>query len=148
MILKRKYRPGIFIVTYKIVKDEIKFLILKRKLHWKGYEFPKGGIEIKEPIKKTLIRELKEENGLEKIKKVNHRIKWKYLYDKKYSDRPKIKGQTLKLFSVQVENKKVKIDKNEHSSYEWLSFKEALRKLTYPNQKDCLVKVHDYLIKK
>ena len=63
LLNNKKWRPGIFIVTYKRVGKEIKYLILKRKLHWKGYEFPKGGIEKKESLKKKATRELKEETG-------------------------------------------------------------------------------------
>ena len=44
----KKYRKAVFIVTYLKTKKGIKYLILKRKLHWVGWEFPKGGLEKKE----------------------------------------------------------------------------------------------------
>ena len=37
----RKYRKGIFFVVYAKTKKGIKYLVLKRKLHWSGWEFPK-----------------------------------------------------------------------------------------------------------
>ena len=49
--MKEKYRPGIFIVTYRKNKGVIEYIILKRKMHWSGWEFPKGGLE---GIKKRL----------------------------------------------------------------------------------------------
>ena len=52
--MKPKYRQGIFIVTYAKIGKRIEYLILKRKLHWSGWEFPKGGMETRESYKKTL----------------------------------------------------------------------------------------------
>ena len=68
-----KYRKAIFIVIYTITKKRIEYLILKRRLHWKGWEFPKGGIKFSETERKAVLRELKEETGLssKKIKKFN-----------------------------------------------------------------------------
>ena len=43
-IHKMKYRNAIFIVVYAKQKDKIYYLILKRKLHWKGWEFQKEGL--------------------------------------------------------------------------------------------------------
>ena len=60
---KGKYRKGVFIVTYRKTSKGIRYLILKRKLHWVGWEFPKGGVESKENIRKTIKREIKEETG-------------------------------------------------------------------------------------
>ena len=50
------YRKGFFIVTYSRTKEGIKYLILKRKLHWKGWEFPKGGLEKGESFEKAVKR--------------------------------------------------------------------------------------------
>ena len=57
-------------------------------------------------------------------------------------------GQTWKLFSVEVKKGKVKIDKREHSSFEWLSYESAMDKLTYENQKNCLEIVNKWVLKK
>ena len=46
--MNSKYRKIVFIVTYAKLKDKIYYLILKRKLHWKGWEFVKGGIDFPE----------------------------------------------------------------------------------------------------
>ncbi len=50
-----KYRKAVFIATYHLEDKVPKFLIQKPKLHWKGFEFPKGGIE-KFEFKKNAIR--------------------------------------------------------------------------------------------
>jgi len=131
------YRKGVFIVCYRKSNDKILYLLLKRKLHWKGWEFPKGGVEKKESIKKTVLRELKEETGqtAKKIKK--HDYKGKYKYQKKLEDRKEI-GQTFSLYSVELKKEKIKIDEREHSNYSWLTFNKAIKKLTWPNQRKCL----------
>jgi len=64
----KKIRRAIFIVVYTQTKQGIKYLILKRKLHWKGWEFPKGGIKKYELRRFAIRRELKEETGLKPLK--------------------------------------------------------------------------------
>jgi 8-oxo-dGTP pyrophosphatase MutT (NUDIX family) len=144
--MKPKYRKGIFIVTYAKSKNKIFYLILKRKLHWKGWEFPKGGKEKFEFTKTAVKREIKEETGLSPIKIKKFKTKGKYKYKKNLKDRPEIIGQTYTLYSAQIQKKKIKFDKKEHSDHKWVDFKTAKRKLTWPNQKKCLKEVNDYLI--
>ena len=135
-------------VTYSLVRGKPKYLVLSRKLHWKGFEFPKGGIENGESKFETIQREISEETGLEILKIHNHHKSGKWIYEKNLKDRPGMVGQTWSLFSVEVKKGKVEIDKKEHSSLEWLNYGDALNKLTYDNQKACLKKVNSWLIKK
>jgi 8-oxo-dGTP pyrophosphatase MutT (NUDIX family) len=140
---KRGYRKAVFIVVYKIDEKTKKtfYIILKRKLHWKGWEFPKGGIDDGEKSIKTALRETKEETGLKPFKIKRYSMKGKYLYTKFLKDRPKFKGQTYELFSAEVKqksNQKIKLDPKEHSNYIWLPFDKAIKKLSWPNQKKCL----------
>lgn len=138
--MAQKYRKAVFIVTYAKVKNEIYYLILKRKLHWKGWEFPKGGLEKNESIINTIKRELKEETSLISLKgKIkNLRVRGKYKYKLKYPDRPGFIGQSYSLYSAEVKKQKVKVDQREHSDYKWLKFEDAVKKLTFRNQKKCL----------
>jgi 8-oxo-dGTP pyrophosphatase MutT (NUDIX family) len=70
---KNKLRKAIFAVTYSINNGKIEYVVLKRKKHWKGWEFTKGKIERFELKRKTARREVEEETGLKilKIKKFN-----------------------------------------------------------------------------
>lgn len=136
---KGQFRPSVFIVAYKILADgTINYILLKRKLHWKGWEFPKGKIESGESKSKTARREAREETGLRVVKLKKFSVNGKYPYHKLLPDRPNYIGQTYTLFSAQVKDGKVKLDKKEHSGHIWLPFNKAIKKLTWPNQKKCL----------
>lgn len=145
--MKGKYRKAVFVVVYAKEKSKIYYLILKRKLHWKGWEFPKGGLKKIETKKRAVKREIKEETGLRilKIKKFN--VSGKYKYKKELPDRNGIIGQTYYLYAVEVKKGKIKIDKLEHSDYKWLEFEKAIQKLTWPNQKKSMAIVHGWLKK-
>lgn len=135
--MDKKFRKGVFIVTYRKEKNKIYYLLLKRTLHWKGWEFPKGGIEKGETITQSILRELKEETGQKPIKITNHKIQGKYSYKKSLPNRIAT-GQTFSLYSVEIKNKLVKVDKREHNDFKWLNFNQAIKKLTWPNQRRCL----------
>lgn len=138
------YRKAVFIVTYLKNKNKVDYLLLKRKLHWKGWEFPKGGIESRESNMSAVKRELKEETGQSgKIKKFN--ISGKYNYDKDTCRERNFKGQKFKLFSAEIKSKKIKIDRKEHSAFKFVSFQQAEKLLTWQNQKKCLKLVNSKL---
>lgn len=141
--MKKEWRPAIFVVPYFINDKNVpEVLILKRKLHWKGWEFCKGKIEDGETQKETVIRELKEETGI-KIKEkdiFDHKISGEYKYPKSFTSRPGKVGQTYHLYSVRINKKpkKISLDNLEHSGHKWVSFDKALKLLEYPNQRKCL----------
>jgi len=153
MFLKRnkmqsKYRQAVFIVTYATTNEGIKYLILKRKFHWHGWEFPKGGIKFPESKKATVRREILEETGKKSLKIKMFNFHGKYEYKKKFPERKDFIGQAYSLYATEIKYGNVKIDKMEHSSYIWLPFNEALRKLTFQNQKKSLKVVNKWLEKK
>jgi len=136
---KRTFRPAVFVPIYYFDKDKKPiYLLLKRKLHWKGWEFPKGKIEKGENKSKTAKREAWEESGLKVIKLKRFNVSGKYYYHKPLKDRPQYKGQTYTLFSGEVKLGKVKLEAREHSGYIWLPFDKAVKKITWSNQKKCL----------
>ena len=146
--MTEKYRKAVFAVCYSKEYKKIKYLLLKRKLHWKGWEFPKGGVEEKEKPLDAVKREVQEETGLKILNIKNFKVTGKYLYNKKFSDRKDFFGQTYSLYSAEVKKEKVTLDKKEHSDYKWLDFNKALELLTWQNQKECLKLVDDWLNKR
>jgi 8-oxo-dGTP pyrophosphatase MutT (NUDIX family) len=135
---KKLYRKSVFVVVYKLEKNKPTYLLLKRKLHWRGWEFPKGGIDKGESALQAVKREVKEETGQKIIKIKRYNIRGKYPYPKFLDDRPNNYGQSYELFSVESLGEKVSLDKHEHSGFLWLPLKKAIKKLTWPDQKKCL----------
>jgi len=142
-----KLRKAIFALCYAKKNEKIEYLILKRKKHWVGWEFPKGKIEFLETKRMAVRREVKEETGLKilRIKKFN--VKGLYKYKKKMNDRKGYIGQTYHLFAVEVKKGKVSFGE-EHSEFKWVEFNEAKKKLKWENQKRCLKIVNRWLNKK
>ncbi|MFA5856001.1 MAG: NUDIX domain-containing protein [Candidatus Pacearchaeota archaeon] len=136
--MKKKFRRAVFIVAYYKKDDKINYLLLHRKLHWKGWEFPKGGIEPYEDKLKAAKRELTEETGLKIISIKRYPVSGKYLYSSLIPDRPGVIGQTYTLFSAEVKPGKISMDKKEHSGYKWVSYKKALELLSFPNKRKCI----------
>ncbi len=147
----KKYRQAVFILPYAKTKKGIEYLLLKRKLHWKGWEFSKGKIEKGESKRDTAKRELHEETGLSpiggKIRKFN--FSGKYNYKKILPDRPEFKGQTFSLYAAEVKKgPKITLDPKEHNGHKWVDFSKALKMLKWPNQKKSLRMVNSSFLGK
>lgn len=145
---KNKVRKGIFAVAYSVdSKGNVEYVVLKRKKHWKGWEFPKGKIEKFELRRVTARREVEEETGLKILKIRRMKVDGFYRYKKELKDRPGIIGQTYHLFAVKVDrgNGRIKIDKKEHYMGKWVDFEKAMKLLTWKDQKKSLKIVNDWL---
>lgn len=135
--MKKRIRKGIAAIVFLKEEGKTKFLLLKRKQNWKGWEWVKGGCKKGESSVQTLKRELKEEIGI----KNNYELKATsyshfFLYQKFFiKDKKGYLGAQDKIYFVQLINPKIKVDKKEHSDYGLFSKKEALKKITWPDQK-------------
>jgi bis(5'-nucleosidyl)-tetraphosphatase len=148
--MKGKYRRAVFIVIYsrdKKDRKKIQYLILHRKHHWRGWEFSKGGIEPFELKRHAARREAGEESGLKILKLKRFSYSGKYKYNKKLADRRGKIGQTFWLFGAEARIGKVKLDKKEHSGFKWMSYEQAMKRLTWPDQKKGLKIVNSWLNK-
>jgi len=146
--MTEKYRKTVFIATYAKSENRIFYLVLKRKRNWSGWEFPKGGLEEKENPFEAVKRELKEETGAKAIKIKKFNVHGKYKYKNKIPERKGIVGQSYSLYSAEIKKQEIIFDKHEHSGYKWLPFWKAVKQLTFRDQKVCLKKVNDWLVKK
>jgi len=135
-----KYRKGVSAIVFKRKKQPV-FLVLRRKLNWRGYEIMKGGLMGNEGEENCLKRELREETGIKKYCFVKTGYEYKYRWTRDYiKDNNKFNGAHFRLFVVMDLDKsdRIRIDKNEHSGYSWVTAKKALKMLTYKDQRDAL----------
>ncbi len=101
--------------------------------HW---DFVKGRIEKNEQPKDAALREAREETGITDIEFIvgfEERIRYNYRLDGKT-----IRKQVI-FFLAKTKTIDIKIS-DEHLSYVWLEFDDALEKTTYQNAKELLKK--------
>jgi len=136
----KKYRKGVFCVVH----SGSSYLLLHRKLHWKGWEFPKGGAFAREKMESAAKREVGEETGLKVTNLKKFSFKGKFIYDKQTQHERKAKGFSYVLFACEVKKTRVKISKREHDGFKWMSYSGALKSLKWGNQKRALKIVNRY----
>ena len=101
----------------------------------------KGTIEGGEKEMGTVLREVKEETGiadLEFIDGFREIEKYSFLY--KGEDVSK----TVSYLLAETKTKEVKLS-FEHLDFKWLSYQEALKKLTFKNAQKIVQKAHDFI---
>ena len=134
------YRKGIGAVVFK--KNPTRFLIFHRTKNWSGWELLKGGLKPDENELKALRRETKEETGLKTFKiigKIGYKVKYKW--PKNFvKDHHKFIGAENNYYLIEVFSEKIKIDKREHNKYRWVTKTQALKLLTYEDNKRALRK--------
>ena len=106
--------------------------------HW---DFPKGHIEAGEGAKETAERELKEETGISGVRFVDgYRETLRYFFRQKGVGIFKI----VVYFLAETKQPDVTLS-SEHVGFEWLSYEDALSRLTFKNSRDLLVKAHEHM---
>lgn len=135
-MLKKELSAGC--VVYK-KDDPAKYLLLHYEAgHW---DFPKGHVEANESEEQAALRELKEETGIEDSKLIPH-------FKESISYYYKQQGQTIfkevVFFLAESPSDKVTLS-SEHIGFAWLSYENAMKKLTHKNAKDVLEKAGKFL---
>ena len=121
-------------------KDEIKYLLLKRTEERGGFWQPvTGGVEEGEDLLYAARREVMEETGFLKVKK---------MYDVRYKFNFKVgdKDITEYVFAFEVDSMDVNFSKREHSEIKWVTYEEALKYLKWETNKEALKKINNYLL--
>jgi len=131
-------------VVFRRENNKIFYLLLHYQSgHW---GFPKGHIEKGESIEETAKREIEEETGIKDIKFIKGFKQWiKYFFKRNYPGQKKENVFKIVTYLLaETSQKKVKIS-FEHIGYEWLTFDEALKRLTFKNSKEILKKADKFL---
>lgn len=114
-----------------IIIDNDKVLVLQQIAgHW---GFPKGHVEKGETEAQTAKREIKEETNLDV--EINNNFR----YTENYSPAEGVEKEVV-YFIAQKIGGEIKVQQEEVKEIEWLSFNEAIEKLTYENSKELLRK--------
>jgi len=118
-----------------------KYLLLK--YGWGHWGFVKGHMEEGESEEETLWREVMEETGIgrEHLKKIDgFREKISYFYTK---EGKRIYKEVV-YFLVESDTMKVRLS-FEHTAHEWLEYEEALKRITFDNDRNVLRKANEFL---
>ena len=132
-------------IIFRMEKGKPLYLLLRypsarsKKEYW---DLPKGHMEKGEEERDTVIREVREETGLQDIEFLDgFREEIRYWFQAKGQ---KI-SKTVAFYLAQTRQKKVTIS-SEHLGFIWLGYEEAREKLTYENAKQVLKEARDFLI--
>lgn len=123
-------RKMVAAVIYMKGRHAYRFLVLRRKLNWKGWEFVKSRIE-NESLRHAVLRIVHKETGLRKVK-IICKLPIEVVYHHK-----SVKGHSisaLKAFLVECHGGRVRLSR-EHSSYRWALPQAADKLLTYDTPK-------------
>lgn len=139
-VMKKETSAGAVLL---ISEKEPLYLLLKANTgkHW---DFPKGHVEHDENNETTAAREIAEETGITDVKILpDFKETIHYFF--------KLDGQLISkeviFFIALTKTREVKLS-HEHTEYEWLNYEEALKRITFKNNKDILTKAHSYVKKR
>ena len=135
-------------VIFRKEEGKIYYLLLRyptdsrtAKEYW---GFSKGHIEKGENPEIAAKREIKEETGLTDIEFLEGFKSWiKYFF----KDKNKVVMKIVTFYLAETKNKEVKIS-SEHIGHVWLSYEQALTRITFENAKKILKKADDFISKK
>ena len=120
------------------VREQREYLLLDYGAHW---DFPKGHIEKREDPQTTAARELQEETGIRDARFIpGFKEGMRYFYRKAGEGMLKV----VIYFLAETATGNVTLS-SEHSGCLWLPYEEALKRLTFKNARDLLIKATTFL---
>lgn len=127
------------IVLFRTENDQKHFLLL----HYPGghWDFPKGHVEAGETEHQTALRELEEETGITQVKL--HPDYREFIAYKFWHNHKRIHKQVV-FFLAETSEHEVEVS-HEHQDHIWLNYDQALKKLTFDNAKELLIKAKKLL---
>ena len=130
------YEKSCGCVLYYIHR-ELRVLIIKQARNG-NWSFPKGHVEKNETETETAVREVREEVGTEVVPIEGFREVIRYA--------PKANVQKdVVYFVASPETPTIKMQKEEVSDYKWMRPDDAMKELTFKNDKEVLRKALEFL---
>lgn len=127
---------GVIIVTL----NGNRALYLLLHYGWGHWGFPKGNIEAGENDIQAAMREAQEETGLSNVSLINgFREKIEYHYRR---NQQLVHKEVVYFLAETKAGEDAIILSHEHSGFKWAEFKDAMRILTYENNRQILEKAH------
>ena len=127
------------IVLIRNNSDKNEFLLLNYPQgHW---DFVKGKIEKNETLHEAAIRETREETGITNIEFFDgfeESVEYDFRFKKEDIHKKVI------FFLAKTSEKNIKLS-HEHNDYIWLEYDDALKKTTFENARNVLIKANEFL---
>ena len=127
------------IVLFRNDSDKNEFLLLNYPQgHW---DFVKGKIEKNETLHEAALRETREETGISNIEFFDgfeESVEYDFRFKKEDIHKKVI------FFLAKTNEKNIKLS-HEHNDYIWLKYDDALKKTTFENAKNVLIKANEFL---
>ena len=127
------------IVLIRNNSDKNEFLLLNYPQgHW---DFVKGKIEKNETLHEAAIRETREETGITNIEFFDgfeESVEYDFRFKKEDIHKKVI------FFLAKTNEKNIKLS-HEHNDYIWLEYDDALKKTTFENARNVLIKANEFL---
>ena len=127
------------IVLFRNDSNKNEFLLLNYPQgHW---DFVKGKVEQNETSHETAIRETREETGITNIEFIDgfeESVEYDFRFKKEDIHKKVI------FFLAKTNEKNIKLS-HEHNDYIWLEYDDALKKTTFENAKNVLIKANEFL---
>jgi bis(5'-nucleosidyl)-tetraphosphatase len=121
-------------VIFRRAKDDILYLLLHyAEGHWGS---PKGHTEKTETDEETARREIAEETGLTDISFVPG---FKENFEYSFVGKKGLVNKTVTFFLAETGTKKITLSA-EHTEADWLTYEQALERITFDNEKELFKK--------
>ena len=128
------------IVLFRNDSSKNEFLLLNYPQgHW---DFVKGKIEKNETLHEAALRETREETGISNIEFFDgfeESVEYDFRFKKEDIHKKVI------FFLAKTNEKNIKLS-HEHNDYIWLEYDDALKKTTFENAKNVLIKANEFLL--
>jgi len=132
------------IIPIFVWEDDTKVLLICNK-NWKYWSFPKWHKEVWEDDLQTSVREFQEETGVFDFVVDPNMF---FLTNYSFTLNDEIINKTVKYFFAEVWDLDVNAQKSEIVDYAWLSFDNAIKKLSYDNDKKMFAEFVEYYWKR